>query len=139
MATDSYTVGPGTFTIGAADLAVQAQVTSLEVSWAESVTTGEDLQFLDGTSLAGEESATYRASIAGNVVQGLGSGGFVAYCWAHKGEEVEFTFAPSTAEDMQVTGICRVVPITIGGAAKSRPRSDFTFAVIGDPVLAAIP
>lgn len=136
--TTSYTVGPGTFIIGEADLAVEAQLTGLTVDWAENVTSGEDLNLLDGTQLAGEETATYRATIAGNVVQDLGAAGFVSYTWAHKGEEVPFTYQPADAVARHVTGVCVPVPVSVGGDAKTRPRSDFTFRCIGDPTLANV-
>lgn len=136
--TTSYIVGPGVFTIGSGPLAVHAQLTSLTVDWSESVATGEDLQFLDGTSLAGEESATYRASISGNVVQDLASGQFVAYTWDNKGEEVAFSYQPNEDVARKVTGTCVPVPVSVGGAAKTRARSDFTFRCVGDPVLGAV-
>lgn len=138
--TTSYTLGPGTFTIGSGPLAVEAQLTSLTVDWAESVeTVGEVLNLLDNTVLdTREETPTYRASVSGNVVQDLGAAGFVAYSWAHKGEEVAFTFQPNDDIARDVTGVCVPVPVSIGGAAKTRPRSDFTFRCIGDPVLANV-
>lgn len=138
--TTSYTLGPGTFTIGSGPLAVEAQLTSLTVDWAESVqTVGEVLNLLDNSVLdTTEETPTYRASVSGNVVQDLGAAGFVAYSWDNKGEQVAFTFVPNDAIARKVTGVCVPVPVSIGGAAKTRPRSDFTFRCVGDPVLAAV-
>lgn len=130
-----YTLGPGVFEIGAADLAVQAQLTNLRIEWSENVKSGDDLDFLDGSSEAGEQSATYRASVSGNVRQDLDAAGFVAYTWANKGEEVAFRFKPNDAVAREVTGVCVPVPITLGGDAKTKPRSDFTFRCVGDPVL----
>jgi hypothetical protein len=140
MATNSYTVGPGLFTIGTGPLAVQAQLTSLTVDWTENVaTTGEVINLLDDTTVdTTEETATYRASISGNVVQDLAAAGFVAYTWDNKGEEVDFTYQPNTGVTRDITGTCVPVPVTIGGAAKTKPRSDFTFRCIGDPVLADV-
>lgn len=140
MTTNSFNMGPGVFTIGTGPLAVQAQLTSLEVDWAETVqTTGEVLNLLDDTTLdTTEETPTYRATVGGNVVQDLGASGFVAYTWAHKGEEVDFTFQPDTGVARKVTGVCVPVPVKLGGAAKTKPRSDFTFRCIGDPVLANV-
>lgn len=132
-----YTMGPGTFTIGSGPLAVQALLTSLTVDWAENVqSTGEVLNFLDGSvEDTTEETPTYRATISGNVLQDLAAAGFIAYTWAEKGEEVPFTFQPASSVDRHVTGTCVPVPVTIGGAAKTKPRSDFTFRCVGDPVL----
>lgn len=133
--TNSYKLGPGVFTIGVGPLAVQAQLTNLRVEWSENVTSEEDLNLLDGTTLQGDQSATYRATISGNVVQDLAAAGFVAFTWDSKGEEVAFTFVPNNDITREVTGTCVPVPVTIGGDVKTRPRSDFTFRCVGDPVL----
>lgn len=135
MPVQSYTLGPGVFTIGDGGLAVEAQLSKLKVSWSESVKAGDDLNLLDGGQLTGEESATYRATIAGSVVQDLAVGGFVAFTWANKGEEVPFTFVPNETLGRAVTGTCVPVPVEVGGDVKTKPSSDFTFRCIGDPVL----
>lgn len=134
--TTSHTLGPGTFTIGEADLAVEQQLTNLRVEWSENVTSDDDLELLDGTTLLGDQSATYRAQISGNVLQdALGAAEFIAYTWTNKGDEVPFTFQPNDGIARAVTGTCVPVPVTIGGDVKKKNRSDFTFRCIGDPAL----
>ena len=138
MATKRYTVGPGTLTLGdAGDIA--AQVTNMRVEWAESTTSTDDVPTLDGGAIVGESSTSYAATLAGNVVQDIDANGLVEYTWANKGDEVPFTFVPSTAAGRSVTGVVRVGPITLGGDVKDRtPRSDISWPCVGDPVLGAV-
>lgn len=140
MPRTSLKLGPGVFTIGSGPLAVEQQVTNLRIEWSENVQTGDDGHFLDGTSDAGDETATYRAAVAGNVQQDdLAVGGFIAYTWANKGLEEPFVFQPRDDVDRRVTGTCVPVPVTIGGDVKSKNRSDFTFRCVGDPILGDTP
>jgi hypothetical protein len=62
----------------------------------------------------------------------------VDYTWTNAGEEVPFVAVPNTAEGRQVTGVCRLIPLTIGGEVPTRPTSDFEWAIIGTPVLGAV-
>jgi len=136
--TQFYKLGPGSLTVGTVPLDVTAQITACKVTASENVRTGDDLDLLDGTTLAGEESATYRFTISGNLVQDLAAAGVVAWSWTNKGTEQPFTFIPATAEGRKVTGTLVPVPLDVGGDAKSRPRADFTWRCIGDPDLAAV-
>lgn len=136
MPTTSLLLDEGIFTIGSGPLAVEAQLTNLRVEWSESVTSDDDVNFLDGSSQLGAQSATYRAVISGNVQQdSLSAAGFIAYTWANKGEEVPFVFQPTDSIAREVTGTCVPVPVTIGGDVKKKNRSDFTFRCTVDPVL----
>jgi hypothetical protein len=136
--TQSYKLGPGSLTLGSGPLDVTAQITSCKVAASENVRTGDDLDLLDGNTLAGEESASYRFTISGNIVQDLGVAGVIAWSWTNKGTEQPFVFVPSTDEGRQVSGVLRPIPLDIGGDAKSRPRADFTWSIIGDPDLGPI-
>lgn len=133
MTVKSYKLGPGTLTLGATPLDVSAQISNARVDWSESVTKGEDRDLLNGETLRGDENATYSAVLAGSLVQDPYAGGVLDYTWTHKGEEVPFSFEPSTAVGTTVTGVLVPVPLTFGGDAKTRPTADFTFRIIGDP------
>lgn len=135
MPVKSYKLGPGELTLGAAPLDVSAQITNCRVEASENVTTGDDIDLLSGETLRGDESATYRFTLAGSLVQDISANGVVDYTWLHKGEEIPFSFVPSTSEGREVTGVCVPIPLTIGGdvSKSSRPSSDFTWRVIGDP------
>jgi hypothetical protein len=138
MTVQSYKLGPGTLTLGSAPLDVSAQVTAMKVEWSENVTSGEDLDLLSGDSLLGDQDATYRANLAGNLLQDIAAAGVVDWSWTNKGTEQAFKFVPSTSEGRQITGVLVPVPITVGGDVKTRPRSDITWRIVGDPDLAAL-
>ena len=140
MPVKSYKLGPGTLTLGEAGTALEisAQIANARVEWSENVQSSDDTDLLNGETLPGDENATYRATLSGNMVQDITTGGVIDWTWTHKGEEHPVTFVPSTAEGRQVTGTIVPVPITLGGDVKARNRSDFTFRFIGDPVLADV-
>lgn len=134
--TDYYRVGPGTLTLGTGldEAEVSAQCSNARVTPSESVQSGDDIDLLDGSRLKGEDNVSYTFVLQGTMVQDLVATGFLAYSWEHKGEEVEFVYVPNTAREATVEGTCRIVPLEVGGAAKSRPTSDFSFPCTGaDP------
>jgi len=137
MPISSYKMGPGVFTIGTAPLDVSCQVTSLAVTPTENVTTEDAVHVLCGDTLPASDTVDYSFTVGGTVLQDLAAAGVVDYTWTHMGEEVPFSFIPNTAADREVSGTCRIVPLTIGGDVSTRPTSDFTWAVIGTPVFAA--
>lgn len=136
MATDQYKLGPGTLTLGTDpdEHEFNMQLTKCSVDPSESVSSGDDLNLLDGSTLEGDDDVTYDYVLTGEAVQDLVEDGFTDYCWQNKGLEVSFVFVPVTARVAAVTGVCRIKPIQIGGDVKIRNVASFDFAVIGDPV-----
>lgn len=134
----TYKLGPGKLTIGETGSAVdyEAQITGCTVAWDKDKE--DDVPVLSGGSLTGD--TTYTATLSGNVFQDLGEvAGLVEFSWANKGTEVPVVFIPSTDAGRQVTGTVIIDPIDVGGdEAKQRPRSDFEWAFVGEPALAAI-
>lgn len=138
-------LGPGILTLGSGALAVQQQLTNCRVEPSENVDASNDtVNFMDGTSDVDDtETVTYTFVLAGNVQQDdLGVGSFIQYTWANRyeaeGDEQPFTFQPNTDVDFAITGLVKVVPVTIGGDAKVKNRSDFSFRIVGDPDLGAV-
>jgi hypothetical protein len=133
MTVKSFTQGPGTFSIGSVGtpLDLTAQVTALSVEFSEEV--DDSVPTLSGESLEGE--ATYPATLTGTLIQDLTDAGMFDYTWTNKGSIVPFTFTPSTAAGRSVTGSVRVAPLNLGGDVKKKNTTDFTWTVIGDPVL----
>lgn len=138
QAPTTYVLGPGTITIGEVGTAVDftAQLTGGTVSWDKDKE--DDVPVLSGGVLAGE--TTYTAKISGNVFQDLGAAnGLVAFTWEHKGESHPFSFVPNTDVGQEITGTVTIDPIDVGGdEAKKRPRSDFEWDFVGEPVLAPV-
>jgi hypothetical protein len=131
----SYKMGPGTFTLGVAPLDVSCQVTALTINPTENVDTEDAVHVLCGDVLPATDTVDYTYTVAGSLLQDLATGGVVDYTWTNAGDEVPFVFVPNTAEGRQVTGTCRLIPLTIGGDVPTRPSSDFEWAIIGTPLL----
>lgn len=133
MAIQSVKLGPGTLTFGAQD--ATSQVTNCRVEWSENVTAGDVTPVLSGEELRDDDQVSYTATLAGNVIQDILTAGFLAYTWANKGVEVAVDFVPNTVDGRKVTGTVRISPVNLGGDVKTRNKSDFSFAFVGDPVL----
>src|SRR5262245_27013133 len=141
MPAKTVKLGPGLLEIGATGSEVDftCQITGAQVEW--SVDVGDDTPVLCGETVPGER--TYSSVLSGTLFQDLGAtapGGIVAYTWAHKGEEVPFTFVPSTSAGQAVTGTVILDPLTVGGdEAGANMTSDFEWTIVGEPVLGAAP
>lgn len=149
MAVQTYTMGPGTLILGEDpdDLAVQTQVRTFRVECSENVKATEPVPVLSGDELVTADVVTRTWKVSGKIVQDLAAAGVVAYTWDAAGDVVAFTFIPSTSAGRKVTGVARLVPISVGGDARSNPDSDISWvaggsetdgAITGDPVLAAV-
>ena len=109
------------------------------VAASENVETEDDLHVLSGETLEGEDVATLEWTLSGTFLQDLATSGIIDYTWTNAGDEVAFTYVPHTVSDKQITGTVRIVPISVGGEAKTRATSDFEWAIIGTPTLEVIP
>lgn len=125
---DSYKMGPGTVKLGVGGVQdISIQVTSFTVQFAESVETQAAVPVITGDELPAEETPTITWAVAGNVVQDLAAAGVVAYSWTNAKAELDLEFIPNTVAARKVTGVITMVPINLGGDAKTRPQSDFTW------------
>lgn len=136
MAAKTYRMGPGTLVLGDAgdSMEIDCQITSGTVSW--DVDSEDDVPLLCGEDDPGDE--TFTSQLAGNLFQDISTDGIVTWSWDHKGEAVPFEFVPSTAEGRRVVGIVKVRPLDLGGEAKTKPRSDFEWPCVGEPVLESV-
>lgn len=136
MPINTTKLGPGTLTLGAGALEVNAQLTSCSVVPSESVESTDDIKVLSGEVLAGDESATYAFTLEGSFLQDLGAvSSVVAWSWDNMGTEQPFTFTPNTAAGVDVSGTLVPVPLRIGGDEVDGPpmASDFTWRIKGTP------
>lgn len=137
MATNTITVGPGTLTIGEDDgiTIFSGQCTSCKLT--PSVTTGDPINVLDGGQVPGDRDEAF--TLDGTLAQDFGAtGSTTEWLWTHRGETHDFVYAPSTAGGKEITGQLIVEAIDIGGDVKTKPTSDFSMALVGEPVFGTI-
>lgn len=128
-------LGPGTLTLGAGAMEVNAQLTSCAVVPAESVDTGDTIKVLSGETLEPDETATYSYTLEGNFLQDLGAvASVVDWSWTNKGTEQAFVFTPNTTAGSIVEGTLVPVPLRVGGdEVDTTMSSDFTWRIKGEP------
>lgn len=137
MAIQKYTMGPGTLNLGTDpdDYDVSCQVKAFKISATEKVKTTDPQPMLCGEDLTTPDVVTLEWKATGKLLQDIRAAGLNAFTWDHASEEVAFAFVPNTVGDRGVTGVLRLVPLSVGGDAKSQPDDDITWAIIGTPVL----
>lgn len=141
MPIQSRPLGPGTLTLGAAALSVEAQLTGCKVTPSESVETGETIKVLSGETKGGNESAEYTFVLEGSFLQDdPGAASVVDWSWTNMGTEQAFVFVPSTAGTREVSGTLVPVPLTIGAdeVDAADMAADFTWRIKGTPDLGVV-
>lgn len=137
MAVKVLTVGPGVLTIGDSGSLTnfESQVTSCRL--VPSVDNDDPINVLSGEQVAGDRTESF--TLEGSILQDFGDvESTTEWLFTHRGETHPFKFIPATAKGKQVTGNLQVEAVEIGGDARSKPTSDFEFAVIGEPVIGTI-
>lgn len=119
----TYTVGPGTLTLGGT--AHQAQIASAKITISPS--REDPMHFLDGSSQAGE--TTYTGTLEAKVAQDLTKSGIVDYSWTNAGKTVAFVYTPNTQHAAKIEGNVVIDPIEIGGDVKTQPVSDISWTI----------
>jgi hypothetical protein len=140
-------MGPGTLSLGTDpdDLDVSCQVKAFRVECSENVKKTEPTPMLCGEDKTTADRVTREWKVTGKILQDLAAAGVVDYTWANASDTVAFLFIPSTAKGRKVTGVTRLVPISVGGDAGTDPDSDLSWAaggaysaddgITGDPTL----
>ena len=125
--------GPGTLTIGATTMDISCQVINALIEWDKDK--DDDVTVLCGDVVAG--STTYTSTITGELFQDVDDpAGILAQSWELKGTEIAFVFVPNTAVGTSAEGVLVLDPIAFGGdEAKANMTSDFTWSIVGEPVL----
>ncbi len=138
MAVNTLTVGAGTLTIGAAAALTNfsSQVTSVKL--VSSSDTSDSIYVLSGESVAGDFSESF--TLEGSMLQDFGSvGSKTEWLFTKAGETHVFEFIPNTAAAKKITGSLVVTsPAEIGGDVRQKASTDFSFNVVGKPVIAAV-
>lgn len=133
MAVNTYTVGAGSLTIGATTELTNFSGQTTAVRLVPSVDQGDAIRTLSGESVAGDRTESW--TLEGTLLQDLGATtSTTEWLFDHRGETHVFEFTPSTAKGKTITGSLVVEAIEIGGDAGTKPTSDFTFTVVGEPI-----
>ncbi len=133
-------LGPGQLELGAGPLEVNMQVLSCKVTPSENVTTTEGRKVLSGDSTEDTEDVEFTYVLEGSFLQDLAAGAVVDWSWTNKGTEQAFRFVPNDAAGRQVQGVCKPIPLSIGGdEVDGDMTSDFTWRIVGQPDFEAAP
>lgn len=142
MAIKTYSLGPGTLTLGAGPTEFNAQVRSCTLKASENVTTTDDIPVLSGEVIEGADTAEFDWTLEGTFLQDIDAGGINAFAFANRGVPVAFDFTPNTAAGAAASGQVMPVPLDFGGdvqlqkdQAGNPPTSDFTWRLKGDPAM----
>lgn len=138
MTVNAYKFGPGTLTLGPVGTPIDAscQLRNGQVAWDKDEE--DPITVLCGDVIAG--ATTYSATLAGNMIQDLSTGGIVEWSWDNKGTEQDFIFIPNDAAAVQVSGVVVVDPLSVGSTEDfgATMASDFEWTIVGEPVLGAV-
>lgn len=133
-------LGAGTLTLGSATSlhTMSHQVT--EVKLVPSVDKGDTVTVLSGKKKGGTRAEAWK--LEGKFLFDLGTTDSTSdYLFDNRGQDVDFTFTPSTARGTTFTGKLTVESSEIGGAVDvDNQEIDFSFDLVGEPVKkAAVP
>lgn len=129
----AHRLGPGSFKIGETGTPAEfgAQCTAMKAS--PSLSEEDAIPVLNGRELSGDDSIAW--TIGGTLLQSFDKKGLIFWAMENSLKELPFVLDPSTENaEFTVEGICKVVPLELGGDVKKRNTTDFEFKVIGDPV-----
>jgi hypothetical protein len=135
MVVSYYTVGPGTLTIGSSGALMDFSAQTTSVKLTPSVDNGDPINVLSGEQVAGDRTESF--TLDGTVLQDLGADSRAEWLFLHRGETHPFEFVPATAAARKISGSLVVEAVDLGGDVKTKPTSDFSFVVIGEPTIAA--
>jgi hypothetical protein len=139
MPVETITIGPGRLTIGAeADLTnFSSQITKALIK--PDVKKGDSINVLSGETVSGDRSESF--TLDGTMLQDLNAGlneSKAIWLFEHRGEDHPFVYVPANAAAVQISGTLTVEAVDLGGEVKTKPTSDFSFELVGAPVIAAM-
>ena len=131
---DTYKLGPGELTIGATGTEVDVSCLINNAVISMSKDEGDTTTKLCGTVVPG--AVTYTYTLGGNVDHDITDpAGLFAMSQEQAGEQIAFTFTPSTEAGTSATGTLVIDPLDFGGDETGVVMaSDFEFSLVGAPV-----
>lgn len=138
MTISAHKLGPGSLNIGETGTLQEFAAQCTQVKVTPSVNEEDSVPVLSGEELDGDDTIDYELS--GTLFQSYDKEGIIYWSHTNRLKVLPFTFIPSTGDsEFSVKGMCKIVPLEIGGEVKKRNTSDFTFKVIGEVTLPDAP
>lgn len=134
----AYTVAPGKLIIGDTGTAQDwaHQVTS--ASCIPDTDVSKPTPVLSGGQIPGDFTENWKLDV--EIIQDLGAvQSIVEYCFKNSGKEAPFEFIPAVAKNKRIKGVIQIVPLEIGGKARTKPTAKASFQIIGRPTLEDVP
>ena len=131
----------GQLTIGetGAEQTFGSQVTNVILT--PSVDRDDDVYVLDGSTAPGARTESW--TIEGTLLQDFGeitnTESLSEWTFTNRGKQMPFIFLPNNTSAKEITGELVVEATAIGGDVNTRVDADFSFPLVGEPVVGAIP
>ena len=133
MTVHAHAVGPGTLTIGNDAALTNFSSQCRAAKLVPSVDKGEPIDVLSGEQAPGDRTETHALQVT--LQQDFGvDDSTTEWLWEHRGEVHDFVYVPNAQLGRRITGQLTVEPVEIGGDVKTKPTSEVTFDLVGDPV-----
>lgn len=133
---ETFNLGPGSLQIGATGTEVDVSCLINNAVIAADKDQGDSTTKLCGTVVPG--STTYTYTLSGNIDLDIAdASGLWKLSQDQAGEQVGFTFVPSTEAGTEATGMLILDPLPFGGDESGQPMAgDFEFSIVGRPTYA---
>lgn len=132
-------LGPGVLDLGAAGTLTSFASQVTKCALVPKHDEEDDVPVLSGEVVAGDLTTSW--TLEGELLQDFGTNAAKSlseWTMTNNGKTFPFTFTPNKTGSKKVTGTVQARATQIGGDVKKRNRADFTFKVIGDPIITAI-
>ncbi len=131
MPAKAHTFGPGSFKLGksGSQREIAQQMTKLTLEPKSDFE--DDVPVLSGETVPGDASTDW--TVKGTANQDFDKASFELFCYVNRLTDMPFLFTPKNTSAVSWSGVCTVVPLTVGGDVKKKNTSDFEFRVIGEP------
>lgn len=124
-------LGPGTLEIGSSGSTKALAAETTAATLTPSTNSGDAINFLDGSTDAGEVTETWTLEVT--LAQNYDSSSAINWLLDNTGSQMPFTYRPRTDSQSTYSGTLTVVSAAIGGDVKTKNTSDASFPLAGAP------
>lgn len=133
MAPKTTKFGPGTLKIGPTATGLAVEANTIGCTLKTNVNSEDPVTYLSGDQEPG--ATTFDSELTGELATDVqdGAASLFDMSWTSKGETVEFTFVPNTADGATAAGSLMITPLDFGGEKfGDTMKSEFTWPIVGD-------